>query len=303
MTIPSGRAPCVRNGEAAKVQTILLLPVVFILGAGVGAYWIYRAPQTEPATRETQPASVPLSEHTRAVLHDLKSPLEVRYYSKLDESEANGAVGAFAGRVDRLLSEYEREAGGKLKITRHNSRADSDKAAATADGFAAFNLDQSQGSFLGVVVAQGLQKEALAALAPEWEAALESDLTRTILRVTGAHAIASHATVNAEVEAAVAEQVKRSIPNFADVSMEQGRQILRDAAMQELKAAATEMQAQVQAAQQRLSEAQTSKSEAGQETAMKNLQEIQAAQAEKIKEITARFQAQVAALQRIKEKP
>jgi hypothetical protein len=303
MTTASGLRPSLRRGQAAKVQTLLLLPVVFVLGAGAGAYLIYRSTHTQDATSQSQPARIQLSENTRAVLQDLKSPVEIRFYSKLGDSDGTGAADAFAGRVDQLLSEYEREAGGKLKITRHNSRSDSDKAAATADGFATFNQDQSQGSFLALAVAQGEQKEALAPLAPEWENALEPDLTRAILRVTSAHSIATHAGANAQAEAAVAEEVKRSIPNFAEVTVEQGRQLLRDTTLQELKAAASEMQAQVQAAQQRLSEAQTNKSEAGQEAAMKELQEIQSAQTQKIKEITARFQAQAAALQRLKAKP
>ena len=71
----------------------------------------------------------------------------------------------------------------------------------------------------------------------------------------------------------------------------------------ELKAAATEMQAEVQQAQQRLSRARNDKSEAEQEAAMKQLQQLQAEQAEKLKQIAARLQAQITVVEQLKSTP
>ena len=65
---------------------------------------------------------------------------------------------------------------------RHNSQAD-DSARAFADGLKSFNLDKGNACFLGIVVASGTQKELLPQLSPDWEQAVEPDLTRAIARL------------------------------------------------------------------------------------------------------------------------
>lgn len=96
------------------------------------------------------------------------------------------------------------------------------------------------------------------------------------------------------------EEVKRVIPDFASVPVEDGENILRAAALKEFAAAAKEMDVQVQHAQQQLLQAESSRSEAEQQAAMKHLQQTQAAQAEKLQQIAARLQAQIAALKSLK---
>jgi type IV secretory pathway VirB10-like protein len=102
------------------------------------------------------------------------------------------------------------------------------------------------------------------------------------------------------IDPAAIEEVKRAIPNFASISLEDGQAILRQAALKEFTAAAKEMDAQVQDAQQQLSEAQNGQSEDQQQAAMKHLQQTQAAQAQKLQQIAARLQAQIAALKKLK---
>ncbi len=288
-----------RGGAAStQVRTLVFVLVCFLLGIAVGAYWYHRA--ANPNVADVETTGISLSDSTKAALKALDSPVEIRFYSMLDAATTSDSLRNFAGRVDQLLSEYQREAAGKIKVLRHNSQSDSDMDAAASDGLRAFNLDKGDACFLGVAIVCSGQKETLGQLSPEWEAALESDLTRAILSVIGAQSVAGRIAATAQADAAAAEDVKRSLPNFASVSVEQGRQMLRDAAMKELKAAMNDFEIQIKEVRQRLSPAQSNNSEAEQQAALKQLQQSQAQQAEKFKEIAARLQAQIAALERLK---
>lgn len=292
-----------RNGfrqerEAAKAQAILLAVVVFVVGAACGAFWLYRATQA----RQAPGTALQLSAGTRAVLSTLKAPVEIRFYSILNSKSTPASMIAFAGRVDQLLTEYEKEAAGKIQVVRRQTDSDSDVAAAAADGIREFVLDQGDGSFLGIAVVQQDQKQALAQLSPEWEPALEADLTRAIQRVDEAQSLTARRETAGRQTTEAAAQVRNSITNLDSVSVEEGRGLLREAALKEFRAAAAEMQAQVQEAQKRLSEAQVGKSEAEQQAAMRELQEIQTRQGQKLKDISARFQAQTTALEQLKAK-
>jgi len=99
------------------------------------------------------------------------------------------------------------------------------------------------------------------------------------------------------VDAAAIAEVKQAIPNFASVSLEDGTQILREAALKQFMATTKEMDAQVKQAEQ---QAKDSQSASEQETARKHLQQIQAAGTEKLQQIAARLQTQIAALQQLK---
>jgi hypothetical protein len=102
-------------------------------------------------------------------------------------------------------------------------------------------------------------------------------------------------------DVAATEEVRRALPNFSALSLEEGTRVLRQAALEEFSTAAREMENQVNEAQQRLVEAQRGKSEAEQQAAMKHLQQVQAEQAEKLKGIAARAQARIAALESLKK--
>lgn len=285
--------------QSAKVQPVLLFLVCLLLGGAAGL-WIYRASQARRAS--SQAAGIGLSESTRAVLKGLKSTVEIRFYSILETESGTDALRTFAARVDELLSAYERESDGKINVRRRLSRADADIAAAEADGVRGFSVGQTD-CFLGLVVAQQDRKETLAKLDPEWEAAVEPDLTRAIQRVASASSVAARATALARAETQAAEEVERSLTNLASVPVQQGRQMLREAAIKELRSALAEIEGEIKQARERLSEAQASRSEAEQQAAIKEIQQLQSRQAEKVKEITARLQAQTAAFERLKANP
>jgi hypothetical protein len=101
------------------------------------------------------------------------------------------------------------------------------------------------------------------------------------------------------VSAAAVEDVKRALPNYASLSVEQGTEILREAALKKYADAAAELQSQVAQAQDELKQAQ-SKSPADQQTAMKHLQQVQTDQSQKLAQIGGELQTQIAALKQLK---
>jgi len=295
--IRSTNAPRRLSGDQASARTVLLVLIFFLFGLAGGAYWYYRATKHAPVN-ETPLA---LSDSTRAVLKRLDSAIEIRFYSLLDPASVSDSVRAFAGRVDQLLAEYQQEANGKVKLTRYDSLSDANAQAASADGIQPFNREKGDACYLGIAVAQGQQKESLPQLAPEWEPAVEFDLTRAIVRLINARPTANNPVTMARPDKAAIEEVKRAIPDLASVSVEKGTQILKDATLKEFAAASNEMEIRIKEAQRDVSNAQQGKSETEQQAAMRHLQQVQLEQAEKLKEIAARLPARIAALQGLKK--
>jgi len=283
---------------------MILLLLFFLLGIGVGAFWFAHAahPASVKAATETNslPSSV-LSGSTKAVLNRLQSPVEIRFYSMLDRATVSPALFPFSEQVNRLLSAFQRESNGKIHVILYNALSDSAAHSADLDGIKAFNLDKGNACYLGLVVACNDNRESLADLAPEWEPALEYDLSRSIVRVTTPKPAPSAPVVDtSKPDASQLEDVKRAVPNFATVSVEAGTQILRETALNDFKTAVNEMQTRVDKARQRLSQTQNGGSEAEQQAALKELQQIQTEQTEKLKAIAARLQMQITALKQLK---
>jgi len=102
------------------------------------------------------------------------------------------------------------------------------------------------------------------------------------------------------VDATAIVEVKQAIPNFASVSLADGEQILREAALKKFAAAAKDLGIQIKQAQEQLVQAENGQPAAAQQTAREHLQRIQAQETEKLQEIAAHLQAQIAALQQLK---
>ena len=279
-----------------------LVTALLLVLLGVGTFFHFH---NQPATNQPAPAGETarnLTESTLALLQNLDSPVEVRFYHLLDPATVGEPLLAFAGRVDQLLSAYEEAAGGKLKVARFNSIAD-DGNSASADGLRAFNMDKGETCFLGIALVQGAQKEILPQLSPDWEPALEADLTRALdpgdrpqTRPRGRHPGRRRSAARSgprERSQTPASESGRPVP-------EEGRQQLRKAALTEFQAAAQEMEIRLNEAQQRVLEA-AGKSEAEQKDATADLRRIQAAQAKKLKEIALRAQTLVEVFDRIKK--
>jgi hypothetical protein len=277
-----------------------LLVLVFAVGTGLSALWFLRSPASRNANgpgeiSAAQPGGI--SEGTRSILSRLKAPVEIRYYTLLDPASVPETARAFADRVEQLLAQYQQGAEGKLKVTRFKSLTDSGTNAA-ADGLTPFNMDKGDACYLGLVVLEKGRKEVLSLLLPEWESAVEPDLSRAIERADrGADA---GLAVASAMSPAVVEEVKRALPKWDSVSVEDGTKMLRAASLAEFKAALDQSQAQLQAAEQQLTRAQNGGSEAEQQAAMRRLQQVQSEQTEKLKEISLRAETQVRAFQQLR---
>ncbi len=286
------------TGPARARTNIFVLGLVF-LSLAAGAFWYYRQAREHGTTGMIGWAgSGVLSDSTKAVLQNLNSPVEIRFYALLDQASVPAAAFAFADRINQLLAEFQQVAGGKISITRHDSLSDAD--AASADGIKPFNLDKGNACFLGLTVVCGGQKESLPQIQPEWEPALEFDLARAILHVTAAPATAMMVKASAPASPETTNEVLRLIPDVKGTSLDDGIGILREATVNKFIEAGAEMQKQIQAAQQEAAGAQNGRSEAEQGDAMKHLQQVQLDQAEKIKAIAAQLQAEISVFEQMK---
>ncbi len=288
-----------RSGEVNS-RLLFVLSGVFLLGIGACALWFGRgavggkpglsAPSTQSA--------VALSESTKAVLKGLHSPVQIRFYSILDPAGTTKPLNALASRADRLLAEYQRESGGHITLTEYHSRTDAALAAADADGIKAFNLDKGNGCYLGLAMASAGRKESLPRLSPDWEPALESDITRSLIQLINPPQTNTVAAVPSSP--AAIEDVKRLIPNIDSVSQKQRTEILRKAALDQFTAVVKESNAKINEAQRKLAEAQAGKSEAEIQAALKQLQQARAEQNQKLQDVALKSQADIRALQQIK---
>jgi ABC-type uncharacterized transport system len=302
--ITRNEAPQNRAGARGRTALPVVLAIVVLAGAGLAAFWFFHKSTAGKTAAEQAAGEEPagaLSPSTRTVLDGLKSPVEIRYYSLLDPAGASSSLVAFAGRVNRLLDEFEQEGHGRITVTRYDAFSTPVANSALADGITAFNLDKGNGCFLGIAVICNQQRESLAELSPEWESALEADVSRAIERVAAAAetgAMQSPAGPAPASTTSIAE-VKRAIPDIASVSLEDGTRILRESALKDFKEAVKAMNVKVAEAEDGIKAAQ-GKSEAEQKAALRHLQAVQTEQTEILKQIAARSQAQIQAFQELK---
>jgi hypothetical protein len=293
------------NRARAQVSIVTLVVVLlsFLLGATVCALWLNRGTQRTAAKPESERQGTPpleLSETTKAILKRLNSPLEIRFYSLLDPATVDEATRAFASRTEQLLAAYQQEAQGKITVAKSSSQSYAAANAATADGVKPFNTEKGEPCFLGLAVLRNGQKESLSNLSPEWETVLEADISRAILRVMDSHAPGAPAMTAPGIDSATAEEVKHSLTNLDSISLEDGTRVLREAALKQFKAKVVELQHELEQAQQELTRAQGSGSEAEQQAAMKHLQQVQARQSDQLKKIALDAQAQIEVLKQLK---
>lgn len=272
----------------------LVVGLVFIVaGAVLAGAWFVRKGSARANSAQTD-AGPALSSATRTILQGLNSPVEIRYYTLLDKASTPTNVQAFADRVQQLVALYGDAGGERVKIVQGNS-----PNAALADGIKGFNIDKGDACFLGIAVECGGQRETLARLSPEWEPALESDLSRAIARVEEAQL--ATAPPAPKVDATAIAAVKVLIPDPNAVSLEEGTEALRATARVHFMQTAEEVKTQVDAAEQQYLQALASQSEADQKAAADQLRKIQAEGNLKLQKIASETQAEVAALEQMKK--
>jgi hypothetical protein len=279
-------------GRQGNVRTVVLLVVSFCLGLFLSVAWFHRQPAPVPVS---QP-QIELSQSTKAILSLLDKPVEMRFYSLLDPNSP-ATLRDFATRVEQLLTAYQQASADKVVLV---AQTNSDANTALADGIKGFNLDKGEGCYLGLSLSCAGKKEVLAQLVPDWESALEADVSRAIQRLGPKASSAAAPAGTAPADSALAEELQRKIPNLPSVSLEDGLRTLREESVKEFTAAVNEMHTQVQDAQARLVQAKTSGSAEEQETAMKQLQSIQTSHAQRLRELAANSQALIEALKKLK---
>jgi hypothetical protein len=284
------------TSENAGTGVKILLLCVVCASLVAGTFWYARHGMKNSGATGTGE----LSSGTRTVLKNLSFPVEIHFYSVLDQASVPADIFAFAGRINQLLAEYQRAGEGKISVTQFNTSSDAN--AASADGLRPFNLDKGDACYLGITLICNGQKESFPQLSAEWETALESDLSRAIARLKTAGTVQNVSAISATPapDAATIESVKKALPNLATLSVAEGSQLLSVGALNDYQAAVAEMETQVKEARQRLADAQASGSETDQQAAMKTFQQVQAAQSEKLKEIAAKLRSQIDALEQIK---
>ncbi len=287
--------------ELGSARTVLLLAVCFLLGVALSAAWFYVASKRGKAVESTGPPAIQLAATTQDVLSRLSSPVQARYYALLDPATLPETWIAFAARVEQLLAAYQQESGGNLTLTNITSMSVANANAALADGITAFNADKGETCYLGVTLVLNGHKETLPHLSPDWEPALESDLTRALMRLVATANPLASPTALSQTDTAAVQQVKALIPNVAATSVEDGKRILRDAALKDFTAAAKEMQGQIKEAEEALRQAQTNGTPDEQQAAVKHLQQIQAEQTQRLKQIAAQSKAQIDVFLRLKQ--
>jgi hypothetical protein len=277
--------------QRGSSRPLLLAIVCFALGAALTAFWFYRQSGVANARQ--------LSEQTRVALAGLTAPVNVSYYAVLPTNSADAKLAAFASRVDQLLAAMQEAGNGKIQVTRIQSASETNLTAAASQGIQAFNLVQDDACLLGLVISSGANKQTLSRLDPEWEPALQYDLIRTILAVASASTPAVPSAV-AKPSPEIIASINHLIPDVATVTSEQADQILRAEYLKQCEQLSTDAQTKIQAAQQQVVQAQNSGSPAALEAAKKDLLQTQVAQANKLKDLAAQLEIQLAVFQKMK---
>lgn len=293
---------------ASRVGLVVLLAAGFALAGGGFWYW-RQAPRSVVETVAAPAPSVVLSAPTLKILAGLGAPVELRFFVPTEVSALPAALRDYVTRVESLLAEYERVAAGQLRVRKSDPQFDAAaKAAAGAAGVVPFASESGEIVYLGLTVGNGARIEAITPLAPEWEAALESDVSRAIGRVaanpaSAVRSVGATPAAPAPIDPVISEELLRTFPNLAAQTFDDTAKVLRERTLVEFKTAVAEMQLKVAAAQQALAAAQANNSEASQQAALKSFQEVQAGQTEKLKAITARLQERLEVLERLKTAP
>jgi hypothetical protein len=241
-----------------------------------------------------------LSDATRTVLGRLDAPLEIRFYSVLDPASVPASVNAFADRVDQLLSAYQQEPGGKIKVTRFSSQANLGANAAPADGIQAFNIDKGEACYLGIALAFKGRRESLSRLSPDWEQALEPDLTRAISRLEDAAEPVQAPTAVSQINTGAVQEVKALIPDIAAVSVDEAKRIIQSATLKDLSSVKKETEAQIKEAEERYRQSLNGGSEPEQLAARQALEKAQAEQKQKLAQLYSKSAAQLEAFRQLK---
>ncbi len=277
--------------QSAGTRPLVLAAVSFALGVAITGAWFIR--------QNIARHSAGLSAQTQSALAHLPAPVKIRFYSMLPTGCADNDLTNFTARVDQLLTDVQQAGQGKIQVDTVQSVTETNETEADNQGIQRFNLVKDDACYLGLVISSGASKQILPRLQPEWEAALPYDLARAVLAVADASVPPVPPSV-AKPAAEITATIARLIPDVKTVTPEQADQILHAEYLKQCEKLSAEAQAQIQAAQQQVAQAQTGGSATELEAAQKNLSQVQLAQAEKLKQLAAQLDIQLAVFKRMK---
>ena len=171
-------------GNKGKLQVYvyssigLILMAVLLVGLNIIARGFHFR------TDLTQDKLYTLSDGTREILSQLKSPVTLRFYFTRDKTEMPVYLKSYAKRVEDLLEEYRIAGNGKIRIEKFNPLPDSDaEDAAALDGIDGQLLSSGEKIYLGLAVNSIDTTIPIPFLSPENESTLEYDVSRLVYRV------------------------------------------------------------------------------------------------------------------------
>ena len=126
-----------------------------------------------------------LSDGSKAVLAKLDQDVTLKYYVSSSAADMPMQLKTYAARVQNLLKEYERAAGGHVVLEAYDPKPDSDAEEwAQRYGIEPQTVNPfGSPIYFGVVAVCGDNEQTLAQLSPRTESTLEYDVTRLITRV------------------------------------------------------------------------------------------------------------------------
>jgi hypothetical protein len=283
----------------------VLVVAAVMLALMVGAWRVVRTKPSEVRIVETVEL-IQLSDATLKILQALDAPVTVRFYGPSDTTKLSARMQSVAIHASALLAEYERVADGKLLVTRRDTCADAAaRSAAGADGIVPFNDANGEAHSLGVVITRDRRTEVMPQLSADWQAALESDLSRAIVRVS-APLVVSVPTVTPQtiapspIDPAISEELLKIFPDLDSWTFDEAANHLRKVTLEEFTAVVTDTSNNIQAAQSNLAVAQKSASAESQQKALAEFQKAQRQQEQTLKQVAADLQDRIAVLTRLK---
>ena len=126
-----------------------------------------------------------LSSGSKAVLSKLEADVTLKYYVSSSAADMPMQLKTYASRVQNLLKEYERAAGGPVVLEAYDPKPDSDAEEwAQRYGIEPQTVNPfGSPIYFGVVAVCGDNEQTLGTLSPRTEATLEYDITRLVTRV------------------------------------------------------------------------------------------------------------------------
>ncbi len=125
-----------------------------------------------------------LSKGTRAILKELDSPMEIRFYYSKDAAQMPVYLKNYARRVEDLLKEYRQASGGKLVVKMLDPQPDTDaEDSANLDGVTGQMIGLQDTVYLGLAISFLDETVSIPFLSPDRETLLEYDLTRAVYRL------------------------------------------------------------------------------------------------------------------------